>query len=151
MNERRLVIGGTFFLFLVSSGIVTYEQIQIGNLQGELRHMKILMRAGVRSVPSPSASSPSEPAKNPSGVASFESDTTNTAMGIKDFSPLLPPMVSQGRRLALTHRSQVRFVAYHLVVFELQDEKGHTIPALFNVEDPETSVSWRYLYSFSPR
>ena len=151
MNERRLVIGGTFFLFLVSSAIVTYEQVQIGNLKGGLRHMKILMKAGVRSVPSPSASSPSGPAKNPSGVASFESDTTNTAMGIKDFSTLLPPLVSQGRLLHLTHRSQVRFVAYHLVVFELQDEKGHTLPVLFNVEDPETSVSWRYLYSFSPR
>ncbi len=148
MNERRLVIGGTFFLFLVASGIVTYEQIQIGNLQGQLRHLKILMKAGVRAVPSPSPSSPAA-SQNPSGASSFESDTVNTAMGIKDFSTLLPTMVSQGRSLALSHRSQVRFVAYHLVVFELQDKKGHTIPVLFNVEDPETPVSWRYLYSFS--
>ncbi len=136
-------------MFLVSSGIVTYEQIQIGNLQGQLRHMKILMKAGVRSVPPPSASSSPSSSEKSTGVGSFESDTVNTAMGIKDFSTLLPTMVAQGRSFALTHRSQVRFVAYHLVVFELQDKKGHTIPVLFNVEDPETPVSWRYLYSFS--
>ena len=122
MNERRLVIGGTFFLFLVSSGIVTYEQIQIGNLKGQLRHMKILMQAGVHSVPSPPPT-PSGPSGSAiTGTTSFESDTVSTAMGIKDFSPLLPPMVSQGRLLHLTHRLQVRFVAYHLVVFELQDQ-----------------------------
>ena len=88
-------------MFLVSSGIVTYEQIQIGNLQGQLRHLKILMKAGVRSVPAPSSPSSEKSAS----VGSFESDTVNTAMGIKDFSMLLPTMVSQGRSLVLTHRS----------------------------------------------
>lgn len=143
MHERTLVIAGTFVLFLVSSGIVTYEQIQIGNLQGELRHMKILMKAGISKVPPPSA--PERNARN----TSFESDTVNTAMKIQNFSAILPPMVSQGRVLRLTNRSQVQFVEYHLVVFELQDEKGKKIPVLFNIEDPGTFMSWRYLYSFS--
>lgn len=149
VNERSMVIGGTFFLFLVSSAIVTYEQVQIGNLKGEIRHLKILMKAGVRSVPSPSPASSSQRSIGPSEATSFESDTVNTAMGIKDFSSILPQMVSQGASLHLTHRSQVRFIAYHLVVFELQNEKGQTLPVLFNVEDPLTAVSWRYLYSFN--
>lgn len=143
MHERTIVIAGTFVLFLVSSGIVTYEQIQIGNLQGELRHMKILMKAGISKVPPPTG-----PGKN-SKNSSFESDTVNTAMKIQDFSTILPPMVGQGRVLRLTHRSQVHFVEYHLVVFELQNENGKTIPVLFNIEDPGTFMSWRYLYSFS--
>lgn len=143
MHERTIVIIGTFILFLASSAIVTYEQIQIGNLQGELRHMKILMKAGISKAPPPSA--PEKKAEN----ASFESDTVNTAMKIQDFSQILPPMVGQGRVLRLAHRSQVRFVDYHLVVFELQDPEGKSIPVLFNIEDPGTYMSWHYLYSFS--
>lgn len=142
-SERTIVIAGTFVLFLVSSGIVTYEQIQIGNLQGELRHMKILMKAGLKSPSSPAV------AEKKAGTASFESDVVSAALKIKDFAPILPPMVGQGRVLRLKDRNQVRFVDYHLVVFELQDEKGKTVPVLFNIEDPETSLSWRYLYSFS--
>jgi hypothetical protein len=143
VHERTIVIIGTFVLFLVSSAIVTYEQIQIGNLQGELRHMKILMKAGVGQPSSPPAT------EKKAGTASFESDTVSTAMKIQDFSSILPPMVSQGRVMRLTHRSQVRFVEYHLVVFELQDPKGQTVPVLYSVEDPNTFISWRYLYSFS--
>ncbi|MGC8528837.1 MAG: hypothetical protein ACP5OP_01375 [Leptospirillia bacterium] len=144
MNERTIVIGGTFFLFLVSTAIVTYEQIQIGNLKGELRHTRMLMKAGIRTPTKQSDSAEKPP-------VSFDSDTVTSALAIKDFSTLLPPMISQGHRLRLPDRSRVHFLGYHLVVFELEDENNHTVPALFNIEDPQTPATWQYLYAFVSR
>lgn len=144
MNERTMVILGTFALCLVSSAIVTYEQIQIGNLQGKLRHMRILMRAGVRTPP------PAAGGNKASGPSSFESDTVSAAMRVQDYGSVLPPMISQGHALRLASPARVHFIAYHLVVLDLQNEKGQNLPVLFDVEDPETVASWRYLYSFAP-
>ena len=145
MHERTIVIGGTFFLFLASTAIVTYEQIQIGNLKGELRHARMLLKAGVRLPPTDKSSSQKKP------PISFDADTVNTALAVQDFSTLLPPMISQGHRLRLPERSRVRFLGYHLVVFELEDKKGQTVPVLFNIEDPQTSATWQYLYAFVSR
>ena len=136
------MILGTLTLSLVFSAIVTYEQIQIGNLHGEIRHMKILMNAGVKKLPA---------ASKRVGHTSFESDTVTAAMKVQDYGPVLPPLVSQGNAFHLTQSSRVHFVGYHLVVLDLQDERGKILPVLFNVEDPETVISWRYLYSFSSR
>ena len=144
MNERTIVIGGTFFLFLVSTAIVTYDQIQIGNLKVEPRHTRMLMKAGVHPSPEPSKSAEKPP-------VSFDSDTVTAALAVKDFSSLLPPMISQGHRLRLPDRSRVRFLGYHLVVFELEDERNQTLPALFNIEDPQTPATWQYLYAFVSR
>ena len=145
MHERTIVIGGTFFLFLVSTAIVTYEQIQIGNLKGELRHTRMLLKAGVHPSPSSPSSSPEKP------PISFDADTVTSALAVQDFSTLLPPMISQGHRLHLPDRSRVRFLGYHLVVFELEDKKGQTVPVLFNIEDPQTPATWQYLYAFVSR
>jgi len=149
VHERTIVIGGTFFLFLVSSAIVTYEQIQIGNLKGELRHMRILMKAGVRLPPSSSAKGPGSSGKKP--PVSFDSDTVTSGMALKDFGPMLPPMISQGNRYRLSDRSRIKFLSYHLVVLELSDEKGRILPVLFNIEDPQTPATWQYLYAFVSR
>ena len=149
MHERTIVIGGTFFLFLVSSAIVTYEQIQIGNLKGELRHMRILMKAGVRLPPSSSSRNSGSPEKKP--PVSFDSDTVTSGMSVKDFEPRLPPMVSQGHAYRLTDRSRIKFLSYHLVVLELSDEKGRILPVLFDIEDPQTPATWQYLYAFAAR
>ncbi len=145
MNERRIAIGSIIVLFLSSVVILTYQQGTIADLTSQIEKLKLRSKAQ-----SGGAISFSEKAV-PSGNGTYELDVIKAVLAVPDYAPMLPPEISRGIKWTVLTRGRIRFLGGNLVVLELQNSQGNLLPVLFQIPDPEQSVTWRYLYGFSPR
>ncbi|MHB1286866.1 MAG: hypothetical protein ACYCYP_09970 [Leptospirales bacterium] len=145
MNERRIAIGSIIVLFLSSVAILTYQQGTIADLTSQIQKLDLRLKA--QSGGPISFSEKAVPSEN----GTYELDVIKAVLAVPDYAAMLPSEISRGIKWTVLTRGRIRFLGGNLVVLELQNPQGNLLPVLFQIPDPAQSVTWRYLYGFSPR